>query len=259
MKKMKVKSLLTVVIACLFALPGQAQSLRNNHVYFHAGLGAGHVYTAAIPSILFWGLNSLTGTDTFENAMEYTSFSGEMGGIDIKTRPYDALGYRARDLFANLRPYVKLGYQTMYMSNLNWGVYGSAEYIHNQFDSRLDGGISDYEMNIIDRMQLGGTFFLVLGGVEKKYKLMLEGGLRYSQPLKYEGPLALGKEDLNSGLVSHYAFTVKGSNAVQNFGIFADINHFNMLKTGAKLNKIYTIGLMWSITPGQAKSSQLNF
>ena len=88
---------------------------------------------------------------------------------------------------------------------------------------------------------------------------MVEGGLRYSMVLDYKGPLANDKQDLRNGLVSHYAITVKGSNAIQNFGIFADINHFNLLKDDqSKLNMI-TIGLMWSVTPGQSKSEQLKF
>ena len=255
---MKMKKLLTFMVVCTIALQSYAQAARNNHVYFHVGFGSSHVYTATLPSLVFWGLNSLMGTDTFENALEYTFSSGDVNGSDLKTRNYDVLGYTARELFANCHPYIKLGYQSKYMSNVNWGVYATAEYAHNQFDSKIDG-ITEYERNTLDRALFGGSAFLVFGGIDKKYKFMVEGGLRYSMVLDYKGPLANDKQDLRNGLVGHYAITVKGSNAIQNFGIFADINHFNLLKDDqSKLNMI-TIGLMWSVTPGQSKSEQLKF
>ena len=71
--------------------------------------------------------------------------------------------------------------------------------------------------------------------------------------LAYKSPLGDDKNQLNDGLVSHYAIKLASRGMWQNIGLYADINHFNMwkdLRPGQELN-CYTFGITWTITPQQ--------
>ena len=47
------------------------------------------------------------------------------------------LGYTAHDLFKDIHPSIKFGYQTRRMSQTNWGFYATAEYVLNQFKTKV--------------------------------------------------------------------------------------------------------------------------
>lgn len=239
-----------VIMASFLALPNMAnaQIARDNHLFFHMDFAAGNVYTAALPSLATWGLNELTKSNIFESALEIPFYSTE--GFELKQ--YDMLGYTAHDLFKDIRPSIKIGYQTRRMSEVNWGVYATGEYLINQF--KTSDEILTEEHNCLKRLLVGGSAFVVLGGIDKKYHFMLEAGCRYSKALSYKGPLCDGKSGINDGLVSHFAFKVTGAGAIQDFGIYADFNHFDLLKRDDAKLKMFSVGLMWTVTPGQSKN-----
>lgn len=239
-----------VIFASFLALPNMAnaQIARDNHLFFHVEFAAGNVYTAAFPSLATWGLNELTKSNIFESALEIPIYSTK--GYDLKQ--YDMLGFSAHDLFKDIHPSIKIGYQTRRMSEVNWGVYATGEYLMNQF--KTSDEILTEEHNSLKRLLVGGSAFVVLGGIDKKYHFMLEAGCRYSKALSYKGPLCDGKSGINDGLVSHFAFKVTGAGAIQDFGIYADFNHFDLLKRDDAKLKMFSVGLKWTVTPGQSKN-----
>ena len=88
--------------------------------------------------------------------------------------------------------------------------------------------------------------------MEQANRVIIEAGCRYSIGLNYKSSNPNNDLSLNNGLVSHFAIKVASRGMLQNLGVFADINHFNLWKTqdGRKLNN-YTFGLTWTLTPQQ--------
>ncbi len=84
--------------------------------------------------------------------------------------------------------------------------------------------------------------------------IMIEAGCRYSKALSYKGSLCDGKSGINDGFVSHFGFKVTGASAIQDFGIYADIHHFDLLKRDDAKLKMFNIGLVWTVTPGQREN-----
>jgi len=247
------KKITIIAVTVMMSMVANSQVIRDNHTFFHIDLAAGNVYTATVPSFLTWGLNELTKSNIFENALEIPFYSGDYGTQKLDVKNYDMLGYTAHDLFKDIHPSIKLGYQTRRMSQTNWGFYATAEYVLNQFKTKVSE-TGDYENNKLQRALFGGSAFVVIGGVDKKYHFMIEAGARYNKALEYEGPLGKGKEDINDGISSHFAFKVTGAAAIQDFGIYADINHFDLLKDDAMKLKMWNIGIMWTVTPGQHRN-----
>ena len=230
----------------------KVERAKDNHIFFHVDLAAGHFYTATFPSVMAWGLNLLTSSNIFESALEYPFYKGEIGSQKLELHHYNLLGFTANELFSNLHPCIKIGYQSRRFSDFNWGFYATAEYWQNQFQSRIKGG--EYEKNNLQRALFGGSLFTVLGNIDKKYHVMIEGGLRYSMALKYKGPLAYDKDDIKNGLTSHFAVKLTGASAIQDFGVYVDINHFDLLKDDNNKLNSWAIGLMWTVTPGQSNN-----
>ena len=245
MKKIVLALLLAVI---MMPTTVKSQVARDNHLFLHVDFAAGNIYTAAFPSLLTWGLNELTESNIFESALELPFYSSD--GFELKQ--YDIVGMTAHDLFKDIHPSLKIGYQTRRLSDVNWGIYATGEYVSNQFKTQFDGG--SYENNRMSRLLLGGSAFGVLGGVDKNYHFMIEAGCRYSKVLSYTGPLSDGKTGINDGLVSHFGLKVSGAGAIQDFGIYADFNHFDFLKRDDAKLKMFNIGLMWTVTPGQRKN-----
>ncbi len=244
---------LFIIFTALFShlcVMNAQQIARDNHLFFHVDFAAGNVYTAAFPSLATWGLNELTKSNIFGSAFE-VPFYGTEG---FKLKQYDMVGYTVHDLFKDIHPSVKIGYQTRKMSDVNWGAYATVEYLANQFKIQNPG--LDYESNKLQRLLVGGSVFLVLGGVDKVYHFMVEAGCRYSRVLGYKGSFCEGKRGINDGLVSHLGFKVTGAGAIQDIGVYADFNHFDLFKRDDAKLKMFDIGIMWTVTPGQRENRE---
>lgn len=239
-----------VMAFCLPCFTNAQQTARDNHLFFHVDFAAGNIYTAVFPSLATWGLNELTKSNIFGSALDIPFYSTE----NIELKQYDMVGYTAHDLFKDIHPSIKIGYQSRKMSNVNWGVYATVEYMTNQF--KIQNADTDYENNKLQRFLVGGSAFLVLGGVDKVYHFMIEAGCRYSKALNYTGALCDGKNGINDGLVSHLGFKVTGAGVIQDFGIYADLHHFDLLKRNDVKLKMINIGIMWTVTPGQRENRE---
>ena len=146
---------------------------------------------------------------------------------------------------------LKIGYQTYSPEFVNAGIYASAHYKLDQFQVGVD---DDHMANHrAQRVLVGATALLSLGSMGQASRVIIEAGCRYSLGLAYKSPLGTDKKQLNDGLVSHFAIKLASRGMMQNVGIYADINHFNLWKDfrpNQKLNNM-TFGLTWTITPQQ--------
>lgn len=247
------KTLIALLVTMAVSTCSYAQSnyrFKNQHLIFNGEIASGSPYTIAASSVITGLANFYLLNDAFfENSFAYSIYSTNVDGLDVKTQ--NPMGLTARELFNNFQVGLKLGYQTYSPEFFNFGIYASAHYKIDQFKV----GYDDDHMNNhrAQRALVGATALFSLGSMKQPSRVIIEAGLRYSMALAYKSPLGDDKNQLNDGLVSHYAIKLASRGMLQNIGLYADINHFNMWKDfrpGQELN-CYTFGITWTITPQQ--------
>lgn len=234
----------------------QAQSnvrLKNHHIIFNGDIASGNPYVMAASSVLTGLANyHLLNDAFFENSFIYGIYTTNVDGL--KARTMNPMGFSASELFNNMQVGVKLGYQTYNPEFFNCGIYASAHYKLDQF--KVGYNDDNMQKHRVQRILLGINALLSLGSMDQPSRVIIEAGLRYSFGLAYKSPLGDDKEQLNNGIVGHYAIKIASRGMMQNIGVFADINHFNVwkdLRPHQKLNN-YTLGITWTITPQQVIS-----
>ena len=225
--------------------------IKNHNLIFNAEIESGSLYAFAASSVITGLANyHLLNDAFFENSFAYNLYTTNVD--DLKVRTMNPMGLMASNLFNNLQVGLKLGYQTYSPEFFNCGIYASAHYKLNQFEV----GYNDDDMNRhrAQRALLGATALLSLGSMEQPSRVIIEASVRYSLAVAYKSPLGNAVDQLNNGIVSHFAIKVASRGMLQNLGLYVDINHFNLWKDyipGQKLNN-YTFGFTWTITPQQA-------
>lgn len=249
------KLILTAFAFCSICMGIQAQSdvkIKNHHLIFNGDIASGNPYIMAGSSVITGLLNYyLLNNAFFENSFIYGFYSTNVDGLKAKTM--NPMGLTARELFNNIQLGLKLGYQTYSPEFFNCGVYVSAHYKIDQFKVGYDD--DNMHRHRAQRVLFGVTALMSLGSMAQPSRVIIEAGLRYSFGLSYISPLGNDKNQLNNGLISHYAIKIASRGMLQNIGIFADINHFNMWKNyrpNQKLNN-FTMGITWTITPQQVE------
>jgi len=244
------KFLFTIVLFISASTVCSAQAL-GRHTFFHVGMGSGeNVWSTVAYSLVATALNVSTETDIFEYSVEYNLRSGETNGEKMGLKHYKPFGFRSCDMFSLVKPSVQLGYVSCLQGDINWGVYGVAEYRYEQFRVSPIKSEDNYSKQQMGRALFGGSAFVVIGGYTKKLHLMAEAGIRYNIGIDAKGVLG-NKDAFNNGLTSHYALKLTGSKLNRNCGIFVDVNHFDYLKSKTQRLKNVSVGLTFCVTFGQ--------
>ena len=250
---MKKKCALFLVILGMCANNILAQSdnrIKNKKLIFNADMASGSLYTMAASSVLTGLVNYYVLHDAFfENSFMYGLYS--TGDDNLSVRTMNPMGLTARELFNNLQVGLKLGYQSYTPNFVNAGIYASAHYKLEQF--RVGYSDDNMQKHRAQRALFGVTGLLSLGSMQQASRVIIEAGLRYSMAVAYTSPNGDDREQLNDGLVSHYAIKLASRGMLQNIGVFADVNHFSLWKNqnpGRRLDG-YTLGITWTITPQQ--------
>lgn len=235
-----------------------AQAL-GRHTYCHIDLATSNNTWAVVGAgIVTNYANIFTQSNIFESSIEFDSKSGETGDEKMGFKDYnkysllwEASGFKARQIFQTLQPSLKIGYISSLPDNFNWGVYAVGSYRYTQFRVSPIKANDVYSKQELQRCLIGGSLFTVIGGVSKSRHLMIEAGLRYNMGLNAKGVLG-DKDAFNDGLTSHYAIKFTGSAFAQDVGIFADIDHFDYLKSDTQKMHRWCIGFTYCLTFGQA-------
>lgn len=251
MRIIKLSTLLFFLCA-VFAPKVLAQSrvgIKNHNLILNCDLGFGNPYTTAFSSVVTGLTNYYLLNDAFfENSFIYGIYPSNVDGLKVKTQ--NPMGVTARELFNNVQTGLKIGYQSYSPGFVNAGIYATGHYKIDQFKV----GYNDENMqnHRAQRVLVGATALLSLGSMEQANRVIIEAGCRYSIGLNYKSPQDSDDLSLNDGFVSHFGVKVASRGMLQNLGVFADINHFNLWNNsnGNKLNN-YTFGLTWTITPQQ--------
>ena len=228
---------------------------KNHNLYFHIDFGSGNIYPTVI-SMATGYFNYLLDRPIFETSYNYSFITAKYGNEKLDTKHYDFNGLTARDLFNDIEAGIKLGYQTYTPDLFNVGIYGSVHYKLDQF--MVKGyNESDYQSQNIHRVLLGATAFTTIGKMDNALKVTLEAGCRYNIGCLYKVNSVKMDDALNNGLSSHFAIKFAGEEIYQNIAIFANFNHFNLLKApinGVDKINMWSIGITWSLTPVQIDS-----
>ncbi len=224
---------------------------KNHHLIFNCDIASGNPYILAASSVSTGLINYYLLNDAFfENSFAYNLYSTNVDGLKAKTM--NPMGLTASELFNNFQVGLKLGYQTYSPEFINVGLYVSAHYKIDQF--KIGTNDDNMAKHRAQRAIFGTTALLSLGSMGQPSRIIIEAGCRYSFGLAYKSPLGNDKDQLNDGFVSHFGIKIASRGMLQNIGIYADINHFNLWKeyrTNQKLNN-WTVGVTWTITPQQA-------
>lgn len=247
------KILIFLFVTMVAGSNGFAQTnyrFKNQHLIFNGEIASGNPYTIAVSSVITGLANYYLLNDAFfENTFAYGIYTTNVNNLKVKTQ--NPMGLTARELFNNLQAGIKLGYQTYNPDFFNIGIYGSAHYKIDQF--KVGYNEDNMSNHRAERVLFGATALFSLGSMKQPSRVIIEAGLRYSIGLAYNSPLGDDKDQLNDGLVSHFAVKLASRGMWQNIGLYADINHFNMWKDfrpNQELNN-YTFGITWTITPQQ--------
>lgn len=246
---MNFKSFRRVAIILVTAAFAICSAKAQHPNFFHRlDVASGNTYTFVGTNLITAFTNYLTHDVLFDNSFQYSFFNGSIGNSDIKTKPENLLGLRASDLFNDMNLGVKLGYRSSSYGSFNWGVYGSAHWRLNQFQSKV-GNASEYGRERFSYLRPGVGVFAMFGDIEHKLKFQIEVGARYNIPLAYTGMYGTSTDVLDSGLTTHYALKLGGAYDFTG-GIYLDINHFNFFKPEyCNKFKMMTIGVTFTITP----------
>lgn len=246
----------TLLIGILFMV---VQQVNAQHFYHRIDVGTNNIYTFVASNLITAGLNAATNDMLFDTSYNY-SYLDLSANESVNTKNYDMLGLTARDIFSDVRIGTKLGYQSFNFGTFNWGIYGSVHYKLNQFKTQVEG-MDVFAKHKIQKLMLGGGLMMILGSMENSTRVIIEAGLRYDTPLSYKG--GCGEEVnniLNSGLSSNVSIRFGGTSWLQGLGLYADIPHYNMFKSGGGyLNnpqlKMYSFGIVYTISPWKFKDA----
>lgn len=244
------KILLLCLAGAISLVPAKAQ-----HFYYKLDVGTSNIYSFAVANIATAWLNKATDRMLFNAAYTYTHPAVSGASPELKARNCNVAGITARDVFADITTGAKLGYQSFSPGMFNWGIFGSAHYRINQFETK-PAGADRYGHNNLHRLQVGGGLMLNLGEMESPTRVTVEAGLRYNIPVKgKDGAGTVPLETLRKGLSSHYAVRINGKGALQGIGLYADIPHYKVWKMPADIAnaKLYTVGLIYTITPWEIR------
>lgn len=230
------------------------EKAKSHNLYFRVETASGNIYPV-VTSMVTGLFNYWLDQPIFETSYNYSFLTAKYGNekLDVKNNKFN--GLTANDLFNDIQVGVKIGYQTYTSDLFNFGVYASGTYKIDQFQVK-GFGETDYQNHNIHRAQLGLNAFTTIGSMENPLKVTIEAGCRYNIPVLYKSPYDDDAKSLNSGLTSHFAVKFAGEGILQDFGVFANFNHYNLLKSDkvkGNVNDIkgWTIGLTFCLTPTQ--------
>lgn len=227
-------------------------AMAQRNFYHRIDVGSSNIYSFVGSNLITGYANYLTHDILFDNSFTYSFYNGTYNGKDIKTKSYSMTGLTARELFGDCFAGIKLGYQSDYMSSVNWGLYASCHYKLNQFEAKWPDA-QDYSGERAQYLKPGAGLFFTFGSVESQTKVQLEAALRYDMPMGYKGILGTKKDELKSGLSSHFAIKFAGYSWIS-AGLYMDICHYDLYKDFKDAGKdskfkMYNVGVTFTITP----------
>ena len=232
---------------------------KNHNLYIRAELASGNIYPMAA-SMVTGLFNYWLDRPVFETSYAYSFLNAHCDGQPLDVARYKASGITARDLFNDIEAGLKVGWQTYTTRLFNWGVYASGHYKIDQFKVQAPGEEA-YDRHRIHRAQLGLNAFTTIGSMDSPLKATIEAGCRYNIGCLYHSPYGDDAGSLNNGLTSHFALKLAGEFLLQDIGVFANINHYNLLRGQDVRGGVddiggWTIGLTFSLTPTQISNKR---
>jgi len=246
----KIRKIFLVLMLMYGLILLHSDAYAQRHFYHRLDVGSSNIYTFVVSNIVTGYANYLTHDILFDNSYVYTLYSGDIDGIEIKTKGFGPMGVTARELFNDSFGGVKLGYQSDFISAFNWGLYASVHYKVNQVKT-LFPEMEDYGNERFQYLKPGVGVLFTFGDMESKVKVQIEAAARYDIPMGYKGMAGTKVNGvLNKGISSHFSVKVAGYSWLS-AGLFADFNHYDLYRnmTEGSHFKPYSFGVTFTITP----------
>ncbi|WP_347146713.1 hypothetical protein [Parabacteroides goldsteinii] len=264
MKKFVTIGLALTIIMCVgFVNTAQAQ----RHLYNRVELGGGNVWTFVGLEAVSMIINQITHRPITEATMRFCVPSSEYGNLNsyqgFVDWNYDRFSddpeygdgdngyvkFSGKHLLSNIIVGDKIGYLSDKLGLANYCIYGAGYYNLQQL--KLMSDYDDYTSLCTQRLQLGGGVMLILGSIESKGRVIIDGGLRYNLPLNFSGDGIEGSVNdiMNKGISSHYMFKYSWDNSVA-IGLTVDMMHYDMFKDESlcgSQSKLFEFGITASI------------
>lgn len=234
---------------------GQASAqAKKNSFYYSVDLGSGNIFTLLGASLISGGINSIEPLAQNGGLIDCVYLESPIktysGNIELDINKFKFNEINARDLFKDIMVGFRMGWQTDVSINFfNFGVYASYHYRINQFEVK-DPVNGEFGLHDIHRSLIGFTTMYYFGDYTS-VRPIVELGVKYGIATKYENPYNYGAQKLKNGLISHFAvlLDMPYDKWLNDFGIFVDINHYNMFENIKPVSEIktWTLGISFTV------------
>lgn len=200
---------------------------KRNPLFIRLDIYSGNIWggnlICYIPSYL---INHFIFNDFGRNEMRIRVANFDNDGQSMNYDGNNVFGFKFVDLFRDIEPSIKFGYQK---ATHIIGVYGRLGYRHENFQTKFksDEIYSKHRVNWF-RPGVGVeiTPLSKLARVGKKWYPTLEIGGIYNLCFGHKGEYN-SKDVINNGITSHYALSVKNGKGIK-LSLSFDYDHFNL-------------------------------
>lgn len=198
---------------------------KRNPLFIRLDISSGNFWTGLF-SYAVEPINNHVFNDFGRKEMRIRVASFKNDGQSMDYDGNNVFGFKFVDLFRDIEPSLKFGYQK---GTHIVGVYGRLGYRHENFQTKLNNA-DEYSKHRIDWFRPGIgveiTPFSKMALLGKKWYPTFEIGGIYNQCIGYKGEYE-SKEVINNGITSRYALSVKNGKGIK-FSLSLDIDHFDL-------------------------------
>lgn len=207
---------------------------KRNPLFIRLDIYSGNLWTGFLSSIPSYLVNHYIFNDYGRNEMRIRVASFDYEGQSMDYDGNNVFGFHAVDLFRDIEPSIKFGYQK---ATHVIGVYGRLGYRHENFQTKLKTN-DTYSKHRIDwfRPSVGVeiTPLSKMARVGKSWYPTIDVSGIYNYCIGYKGG-HVNKDVINNGITSRYALSIKNGKGMK-FSLSLDIDHFDLFNKDFKPN-----------------------
>lgn len=208
---------------------------KRNPLFIRLDISCGNFWTGFLSYIPSGIINHYIFNDYGRNEMRIRVASFDNDGQSMDYDGNNVFGFHAVDLFRDIEPSIKFGYQK---ATHVIGIYGRLGYRHENFQTKFDNA-DVYSKHRIDWFRPGVGFEITplskMARVGKSWYPTIELGGIYNYCIGYKGEYD-NKDVINNGITSRYALSVKNGKGIK-FSLSLDIDHFNLFNKDFSVNR----------------------
>lgn len=207
---------------------------KRNPLFIRLDITSGNFWTGFLSYFPSWLFNHYLFNDFGRNEMRIRIASFDKDGQSMDYDGNNVFGFHALDLFRDIEPSIKFGYQK---ATHVIGVYGRLGYRHENFQTKLNN-VDVYSKHRIDWFRPGIgveiTPLSKMARVGKSWYPTIEIGGVYNSCIGYKGEYD-NKDVINNGISSRYVLSLKNGKGIK-LSLSLDIDHFDLFNKDFSVN-----------------------